>query len=296
MLESFERLVNLLPKAVQLRRSSYGRKTRAGVDLLLADRTASERERIVAGVIRHRLVNRTIFYLHSALPRFAKRLAGLIPIVGTHYRLMCDASAPLIIATGHFGPLFFAIIALESMLHGRRVIVVLREGALYLREALPLLDALGFDYVVDSHDCLRRLVRALREDSRTVVMFAFDNPARGRRHVSFLNSTLPTSTLIAYLADLGGAKIVTSFWLWQNMRPRIAFDHAFEVKQSLNPSERRKNIIEGLYRVLESHVSASPEQWSGWDYVTADSFADSHEVAVPNARLSMFAAEPIEAA
>ena len=262
--------------------------------MLLADRSAAEREGIVAGVVRHRLVNRTISYAHSALPRTAKYLASLVPIVGTHYTLMRDTSAPLIIATGHFGPLFFAIAALERMLRGRRVIVVLREGALYLQTALPLLDALGFDYVAESDDCLRTLVRALREDSRTVVLFAFDNPSRGRRQVAFLSSAIATSTAIAHLADLGGAKIVTAFWLWRNMQPRIAFDCVFEAKRSLNPGERRKSIIDALYRVLESHVATSPEQWSSWDYVTAEFLTDSHRVASPNAGLSMSGVKPMQ--
>ncbi len=274
MLRSFEQLVDLFPKAAGLRRSVYGRNTRAGIDLLLADRPADQRERILAGVVRHRLLNRSIFCAYSALPHLARRFAQLVPIVGPHRASMRDTSVPLIIATGHFGPLFFAIAALERMLRGRRVIVILREGALYLRKALPLLDSLGFDYVVDSHDCVRYLVRTLREDTRTVVLFAFDNPFRGRRNVPFLSSTIATSTVIARLADLGGAKIVTSFWLWQNALPRIVFDHAIDVERSLEPVERRKRIVDALYRVLEYQVFTSPEQWSGWDYVTANVIVD----------------------
>lgn len=156
---------------------------------------------------------------------------------------------------------------LEPKLRGRRAIVVLREGALYLRRIVPLLDRLGFEHVIDSEHSIRRLLNALRDDPATVVLFAFDSPTRGRRKVGFLGQTITTSSSIAYLADVGNARIVTMFWLWRNAKPRMAFDDEFEIDRSRDRLERRQRVVERLYAALEAHVLQSPEQWSGWDYI-----------------------------
>ncbi len=283
----FTLLIERLPKFVELRDGVYGRNTRLGIDALLPHAPPARRQRVLAGVVRHRLINRTIFRTHAALPHAARRLAALVPITGPYASAMSDASAPLIIATGHFGPLFFALAALERRLRSRRVVVVLREGALYLRDVVPLLDALGFDYIVESYGWMRGLVRAMREDPRTVVFFAFDNPSpgRGRRQVPFLATTVATSTAIARLADLGEAKIVTTFWLWRSWRPRLAFDLSLHVDRQLDVSERRQRIVDELYRSLESQVSHTPEQWSGWDYVAAGIAAGANAAGAPVHRL-----------
>ncbi|MDQ2859031.1 MAG: hypothetical protein M3R53_10325 [Candidatus Eremiobacteraeota bacterium] len=264
-----ERRIDRLPKAVQLRASEYGRTVRSALEILLPEYSAPQREAILCGVVRYRFLNRGIQILHTSAPRLAGAAVRFIPAEASPSvrAAMRDVTAPLLILSAHFGPLFLQALALRRFVHGRRVIIVLGEQALYLHKIVPFVRRLGYEPVLADRHLLTNLRRALRDDPRTAVMIAFDDMHRGRRVVPFLGSAIATTNAIGLLADIGGARAVSSFWEWSDGRPRLVLAGPYAVDRTLPPGERRRRFLDQFYAILEAKVAAFPEQWSGWQYV-----------------------------
>ena len=264
-----ERLVDRLPKAVQLRAGEYGRAVRLAIEILLPERSAEQREAILRGVVRYRFLNRGIQILHTSAPRLAGIAARFIPVEASPSvrTAMRDTTAPLLIVSAHFGPLFLQALTLRRFVRGRRVIIVLRERALYLHKIVPFVRRLGYEPVLADRHLLTHLRRALQDDPRTAVMIAFDDMRRGRRVVPLLGSAIATTNATGLLADIGSARVVSSFWEWNNGPARLVLAGPYAVDCTLPPGERRRRFLDQFYAILEAKIAAFPEQWSGWQYV-----------------------------
>jgi lauroyl/myristoyl acyltransferase len=106
---------------------------------------------------------------------------------------------------------------------------------------------------------------AIARDPHCAVLVAFDHlSGRRRRSVPFLGGSLSAPTGLAYLANETRAAVITVWWELARFGPRVRVGDAYGVDSSLPEDERRDELHDRMFRVLEERVSASPGTWTEW--------------------------------
>ncbi len=261
LLTMLETIVDQLPESRRLAPGEYGTHTRKAIERLLPHVSAEEREAIVRSAVRHRLGERVIFHFHSILPSVAGLVARLVPLRSSrNIKSLFESNAPVVIGSAHFGPLFFELLVLRRLTRERHVVVVLRQGAFYLRQVIPLLQRFGFEIAFDSPDSVRVLLRTLKARPRTVVMFMFDHTHDGRRIVPFLAAHITACNGTGLIADAGEARVVTAIWRWDGLIPHVDLGGPYLIDRSLPLTVRRQKLLDELNELLQNLVRAIPEQ------------------------------------
>jgi len=85
-----------------------------------------------------------------------------------------ESNSPIVVvASAHFGPLFFDLLVVARLLRKRHI--VLRQEADYLRRLLRYLRHFGFEIMFDTPHSIRALVRTFQAPPGSAVMSMFDH-------------------------------------------------------------------------------------------------------------------------
>ena len=256
------RPLDALPRLRKLKAGDYGSGIGRRIACLFPERSALEREAILRRFLRYRLANRIIYRFTMRFPGLASLISTCIPVVGkTHVWEANARDGPIIIATAHFGSLYFMSLIVARALSGRRLYVMHKKTIADARRDETFLIRRGIVSVSSDERGLLSLVRVLRKDPRAAVLLAFDPPVGKRHAVRFLATRQPASMGVGMFADIGQCAVVPLFWHYDGCRPSVFIAEPIYPDPALPAPERRVAVVERLYALLEARVARCPEQW-----------------------------------
>ena len=263
------RLLDALPKTRALGRAATGRAARAAIDRAFASRPAAERERVWHAFLRSEIVNRIVYRLHCAFPRAAALAARCIPVSERRAVLaQLDEPGPLIVAAGHFGPVFLTLLALRELSRGRRTVHVLyAERGSDRASAEQFMRDIGVHAYLDDEHCVRGLLAVMRDDPRALIVLAYDHFAGARRPLRFLDTTILVPDGLGYLADRGSARVLPLRVSLDRRGMRMRFGAPTRVDAALAPAPRRRAFVDAMFAQIEAQVRVMPERWTEWPYL-----------------------------
>ena len=255
-------LIDRLPRLRRLAASEYGRRTVRCIELLFPERSAAEHSAIMRAFLRHRAINRGMYYLTTRAPAIAALLSHCVPLANREHLDQANLhDGPVIVTTAHVGSLVFQLLALTRALRGRQLYVMHRRLAADAPRDHAFMTRRGMTPVGADSQGLRTLVKALENSRRIAILVAFDAPIDRRHVLPFLSTTVLAAAGVGFLAEIGKGPVVPYFWRWERWRPSMAFGEPIFADQSLPRGAQRLALVKHLYRLLEARTARYPEQW-----------------------------------
>lgn len=257
-----EDAIDRLPRLRNVIASDYGATILRRIERAFPDLAPARHAEIRRAYFRHRLANGLAYRLTLRFPAFAAMVARCIPVRGReHLDRANSGSEPVVIASAHFGPVYFHLLIIARLLSGRRLYVIYASSGPDAARNAAFLRSRGLIPVPNDASGLRALIGALDSAGRIAILIAFDLQNNSRRRLPFLGTALPVSGGLGFLADIGGGPIIPWFWQCRNWKPSVWVGEACYADDRLGPAQRRGAIVETFHRLLEARVAQHPEQW-----------------------------------
>ncbi len=255
--------VDRLPRLRALRAGPDGVNISRALEIVYPEMSDAQRLRLMRANLRQRAYNLAFTILVSNLGRFAVRLARAIPIVDREgVADLLDGDRPLLLVTFHTGPQYLLLVAMWRALSSRNVFVMHQDGNVAFREIERLLARLGARSIPNTPMAIRTLIRELRGDGRSIVMFGCDY-APGKQIVSFLGHRIRAAEGMRLVRDASDVDVICAVWERPGFLPRVRFTQALASRDA-SPEESAE-IVQRAFDELTPIVERAPHRWTAWE-------------------------------